>query len=175
MEHGLIQGKFELVPRMKYVRNRVCDRVDEFKPDLVIFEDLANSQNKSFAKEIAGLTYMIRAEMEPDHSYIVAGTSQLKKFCCGSGGSSKNPVKKEQVMKDLFKRFGHDINDNNVADAIVLCYIGMAMMGDWKCKIDPQREVITKIASNYPHLRIIVQAGFPRSVQTVQEFPADGW
>ncbi len=173
-EHGLIPGKCDGVARLIHNRNRICELVDIDRPDLIIFEDLAWSKNEAFAKENAGLAYIIRAELVTDKiPYVVAAANQLKKFCCGSGGSAKTPVKKEQVMKDLYKRFGHDVNDNNIADAIVLAYIGMALIGDWEPKIAAQGEVIEALLKNYPTLKRAVQP--VRPIQTVQQSPSDGW
>lgn len=170
-EHGLISGKCDGVARLIHNRNRICECIDIDRPDLVIFEDLAWSKNESFAKENAGLAYMVRAELVTDKiPYVVAAANQLKKFCCGSGGSKKAPVKKEQVMKDLYKRFGHDVNDNNIADAIVLAYIGMALIGDWEPKISAQGEVVAALRKNYPHWDTVrVQPG--RTTNS----PSDGW
>jgi Holliday junction resolvasome RuvABC endonuclease subunit len=176
-EHGLIPGKCDGVQRLIHNRNRICERIDGEHPDMVIFEDLAWSKNEAFAKENAGLAYMVRAELVTEKiPYIVAAANSLKKFCCGSGGSKKTPVKKEHVLKDLALRFGHNVDSNDVADAIVLAYIGMALMGEWEPKIAAQREVLETLRKNYPHLKQPVRVGrTPETVQTVQQSPSDGW
>lgn len=160
---GLLPSRETGVPRLIYVRNRACDKVDSLKPDLVVMEDLSYGSNDPSAQERSGLAFMIRAELLAEcKAYVLCSPSSLKKFCCGSGGSPKNPVKKERILKDLALKFGHDINDNNVADAIVLSYIGMALLGDWECRIDAQREVIKKIQESNPalrHLELTAPAG----------------
>lgn len=138
-QFGLIEGKFNDVPRLIHNRNRVMDKVDEVQPDLVVMEDLAFSRNMSFAKEIAGMAYMIRAELVTEKiPYIVVGPTQLKKFIVGVGGGKKIKVTKDLILLNVFKRFGHDLTDHNIADAVGLCYLGMALVGDWKPTFAPQ-------------------------------------
>lgn len=146
---GLIVGKGDGVPRLIFNRNRVLDKVEEVKPDLVVFEDLSVGSNMSYAKEIAGVTYMIRAELVTDKiPYVVVAPTSLKKFVCGSAGSPKAPVKKEHMLKNMATRFGHDVNDNNVCDAIGLAYVGMALVGEYEPGTQPQRDALVKVREN---------------------------
>lgn len=143
VQHGLIPGKHDEVRRLRHNRDRVCEKIEAVKPDLVVFEDLAQSRNMSFAKEIAGMTYMIRAELDADDvPYVVVSPTSLKKFVVGTAGSAKNKVTKELVIKEIYKRFSVDVSDNNQADAVGLCFIGMALLGDWPPQIKPQEEVL---------------------------------
>lgn len=165
--YGLLLGKYKDTQRLIYNRGIVCDKVDQIKPDLVIFEELAWSRNESFAKENAGLAHMVRAELYVDKvPWVVATANQLKKFACGSGGSKKNPVKKEHVLKFCATRFGHDVSSNDVADAIILAYIGMALMGDWEPTTQAQKEVLAKIRESNPGIGSVVQ---PRQEETPSE------
>lgn len=156
VQHGLAPGKGLYMDRLIYVRNRICEKVDEFQPDLVVFEDLSFGSKGQAVHEHAGLAFMIRAEMVQDkRKYCLIAPSSLKKFVCGTAGSPKNPMKKEHMLKFLATRFHHDVNENNIGDAIGLTYIGMALMGDWECQIEPQREVIKKIRESNPSLKQI--------------------
>ena len=49
----------------------------------------------------------------------IAVPSQLKKYISGTG----KDVKKEHIMLDIYKRYGVELRDNNVADAYVLSRI----------------------------------------------------
>lgn len=51
--------------------------------------------------------------------YIIVAPMQLKKYVSGSGKSGK----KELILLDVFKNFGEEIRDNNIADAYVLSRI----------------------------------------------------
>jgi len=72
--------------------------------------------------------------------YLPVAPSQLKKFGTGTG-----QCKKEVVIKEVFKRFGVDTNDNNEADAIVLVHLGAALCGFWQTTIKAQDEVLKEL------------------------------
>lgn len=129
--------------RLDWIRARVLEIAD--RAELVIFEDLVPS-NTTGHTDIVGLAYLIRRELWYNSiPYLLVFPTQLKKFACGSAGSAKNPVKKEHVLKAVFQRWGLDVNDNNVADAIVLNFIARALVGEWECQIDAQRDVLAKL------------------------------
>jgi Holliday junction resolvasome RuvABC endonuclease subunit len=144
---GLLSGKHDGVRRLIYLRSLVCDKVDATKPDLVVFEDLSYGSHDTNL-ERAGLAYMLRAELVDDGiPYLLCSPMSLKKFVCGTAGSAKAPVRKEHMLKFLATKFGHDVNDNNVADAIGLAYVGMAYVGEWEPQTVAQRDVLAKLKS----------------------------
>ena len=123
----------------------------------MVFEDLSFGSNKSYAKENAGQAYLVRHWLwHNGYDYLLVAPSQIKKFATGSGATS---IKKEVVIKEVLKRFSCDVNDNNMADAIVLCHIGAAFLGTWECTMQPQREVIAELKKKMP---LVFSAG-PRS------------
>lgn len=160
---GKVRGSFVIpvkgdgMGRLISMRNMICDQIDKAKPNLIIFEDLAFSMNKAYAKENAGLAYMIRAELHTDAMcpWLLVGASQLKKYAVGSGGSKKAKVGKDLVILNVFKKWGHDVDNSDQADALALCHIGMALMGDEEPTIDPQREVLAALRKANPWLRTI--------------------
>lgn len=159
-DSGVICGKGDGVARLIDIRNRVMDRVDAFKPDLVVMEDFSYGSSDGKAFERAGCAYMIRAELFSDKvPYCAVSPMALKKFACGSAGSAKAPVKKELVLLNVFKRWGHDVKDNNEADALVLAHIGMCLLGDEEPSMEPQRQVLQKVRENFPFLNQFVQTG----------------
>lgn len=155
----MLPGKFTDIARLVYVRNRVCGKIDELRPDIVVMEDLSFGSKGQAVHDQAGLSKMIQAEFFGDKlPYALIAPSSLKKFCCGSAGSPKNPVKKEHVLRDLALRFGHNVNDNNVADAIVLAYIGMTLMGEYEPTLQAQRDSLIKIRERNPGIgKAVVQ------------------
>lgn len=50
---------------------------------------------------------------------VIAVPSQLKKYISGTG----KDIKKEHIMLDVYKKYGHEFRDNNIADAYVLSRI----------------------------------------------------
>lgn len=146
LDYGLVVGKGEGVLRLIANRNRVMERVDALKPDLVVFEDFSYGSMDGKAFERAGMAYMIRAELATDHiPFVTCSPMGLKKFIVGTAGSAKNKVTKDLVIKEVYKKLGHDLTDNNVADAVVLAYVGMALLGDWTPTMKAQEEVLTTI------------------------------
>ncbi len=150
-EHGVLREGKPVSPESRLVslRDRVMDISDRVSPELVVIEGPSFGSNDPSMQDRAGLAGILRVEFYTHGiPFFLPSPSQLKKFCCGTGGA-----KKEQVMKDLLARFGHNINDNNEADSIVLAYIGMAAVGEWQPTIEAQREVLEKVLSSNPLLR----------------------
>jgi hypothetical protein len=58
--------------------------------------------------------------------FVVVTPNQLKKFTSGIGGQAK----KENILKDLLKRFEVDVDNNNVADATALHFMARAFLGE---------------------------------------------
>lgn len=153
---GIVLGERSGIPRMITGREKVMRKIEETKPHLVLIEDLAWSMNKSYAKENAGFSFALQMEFVTDGiPYCVISSSSLKKFCCGTAGNPKAPIKKERILKDLLSHFGHNIDSNDEADAIVLAYIGMAAVGDWKMKNEPQRQSLETIHKTNPWIKVM--------------------
>lgn len=156
---GVIPGRFTGVPRLIYVRNAVMEAVDEADPDLVVMEALSFGSKGSAVHDQAGLCKSIEMELVTDNrAYFTVAPMTLKKFVCGSAGSSKSPVRKEHMLKEILRRFGHDVTDNNIADALGLCYLAMATVGEWKPQIDPQRQVVATLLEKNPWLNKMMAA-----------------
>ena len=153
--YGLLPGRGEGVRRLIHVRNLVCQKVDDTKPDLVMFEDFSFGSSDGKAFERAGLAYMIRAELVADGvPFGLCSPSSLKKFVIGTAGNAKQPMKKEHMLKYLATRFGHaEVNDNNICDAIGLAYVGMALVGEWEPQIQAQKDVIEKLRATNPGVK----------------------
>lgn len=150
---GTIAGKGEGVARLIYNRDMICRQIDSADPSLVVFEDFSFGSQMKYAREIAGMAWMIRAELYTDKlPYVCVSPLALKKYCVGSSGSAKNPVKKEQILLQLFRRWGHECRSNDEADALVLCHLGMALVGDEQPTMAAQAEVLEKLHTANPWL-----------------------
>jgi Holliday junction resolvasome RuvABC endonuclease subunit len=57
------------------------------------------------------------------HNWLEVPPSTLKKFLTGKGNADKNVV-----LKEVYRRYGLDLNDDNMADAFGLAKIGEAMI-----------------------------------------------
>lgn len=156
--HGLVPGKYTDIQRLLWIRDRVMDKVDEVKPDLVAMEGLAMRSMDGKALDRTGLAYMIRAELVTENiKWCELSPQSIKKFVVGRGGSKKSPVGKELVIKYIGSRFGHsDVDQNDVCDALGVAYVAMAAIGEYTMTIDAQREVVQNILAKTPWLRKIV-------------------
>lgn len=144
---GHISGRGDGMDRMIRQRDAVCREIDAAEPNLIVFEDFSFGSNMAYAREIAGLTYMIRAEIHQDAmcSYVCVSPMALKKYCVGTAGNAKAKVGKEHILKGVLQRFGHDVSSHDQADALVLCHIGMALVGDEQPTIEPQKQVLAAL------------------------------
>ena len=77
--------------------------------------------------------------------YIVAAPTQLKKYVLGSGDAEAT---KDLIILDVFKKFGEEIRENNIADAYVLSRIAHDYMIPDDDLVFYQKEVLTKIKAN---------------------------
>lgn len=154
IRHGVLQEPTSTgIERLAAMRDRVMAVVDELKPEMIFVEDIPFSANQAYAKENAGLAYILRVEWwATGIPFVAIAATQLKKYVCGTAGSPKDKVGKDRVMKDLFVRFGHNVNSNDEADALVLAYLGMGALGEWTPTIDAQHDVLTKVKASNPSL-----------------------
>lgn len=82
--------------------------------------------------------------------FILVAPSQLKKYVSGSGQS-----KKELIILDVYKVFGQEIRDNDLADAYVLAriirdYIFLYEKSNTKLELKTyQKEILSAIRKKY--------------------------
>ena len=136
----------EFIPRMDFVRSQVaallpgnkatwCDTV------FVTLEGLAFAAQGNVALQLAGVGYFVR------HALWRAGIkfkditpNQGKKFLTG-----KHQCDKNLILKEVYKRYHFDVDDDNVADAINFNMIGRAMLGWVVCENEAQRQVLADL------------------------------
>lgn len=120
----------------------------------------SNDANASLLREYGGLLRW--ALIENGNEIVEVSPSSLKKFVCGSGGSAKNPVKKEHMMAHAHKRWGVMFSTSDECDAFGLCKIGMCYCGREAPADSAQREVIEKLrggpAPKKPSKRKVAEA-----------------
>lgn len=108
-------------------------------PKLVVMEALAmSSRNSSALTQLSGLNYMIRERLyRSGFKFVVVAPSSLKKFATGKGNCPK-----DNIMLEVYKRWGVSFTDNNVCDAYALAKVGQALMGKMEDMTIPQQEVV---------------------------------
>lgn len=137
------------VPRIDWIARQCVEWTKA--ADLVVMEDFSFASNMQGAREIAGLAYMVRHCLwKRETPYVLVSPQSLKKFIVGHGSSPKNKVPKSAIIKEIYRRFGHDVFDDNEADAIGLAYVGRALLGEWEPTMDAQREVVALLKKKNP-------------------------
>ena len=106
--------------------NNIVSRVFSYIPDPVLctvfVEDYAYAA-KGQVFNIAELSGIIKFRLWHDaYPFLRIPPTSLKKFTTASGNAPK-----ELMMKEVYKRYGVDFNDNNVADAYALARMGYAI------------------------------------------------
>jgi Holliday junction resolvasome RuvABC endonuclease subunit len=119
----------EDLPRMEYMLEEVFgllppDPGFDAKTIFVVIEGLAFNGRGSYALQLAGLGYMLRREFRNrEIAYREVAPTQAKKFLTGKGNCDKN-----LILKEVFKRYQIDVDDDNIADAVNFNMIGRALL-----------------------------------------------
>ena len=93
--------------------------------------------------ELGGVTRL--ALWDEKIPYIEVPPTQVKKFITGKGGAQK-----DIVLKEVFKRYGADFDDNNIADAFALAQLGRAITNTHeKDLVVAQKEVVADVVKTY--------------------------
>jgi crossover junction endodeoxyribonuclease RuvC len=112
---------------------------------IVVIEGLAYmARNTSSLVQLAGLNYLIRDKFECyDIPFIIVAPTSLKKFITGKGNYPK-----DQVILEIYKRYGISFDDNNLADAFGLAQCGVALLGKNKIKLTQQQKEVVELLKN---------------------------
>lgn len=112
------------VGRVKHLALQVSAALTKYHPTVVAIEGYgyANAHSLVTLVEFGTAVRMLLPE-----GTLEVAPAQLKKFILGKGVG-----KKEQVMMQVFKRWGYEAPTNNLADAYVLAQMAAAI-----CKLPP--------------------------------------
>lgn len=143
MDGGLLEtGKLDGLARMDSILSQVDSLVDPLT--LAVIEDFSFASKGRAVFQIGGLGFLVRHRLwkQGIRTLFVAPTL-VKKFVTGAGNSEKS-----MMLKEVYKRWGADFQDDNVADAYALARIGRAYLG-WEDKplTSFQKEVLDKLRS----------------------------
>src|ERR1035441_5535710 len=136
----------DFLARMDFVRSQIVallpGTVATWKDTVfVTLEGLAFAAQGNVALQLAGVGYFVR------HALWRAGIkfkditpNQGKKFLTG-----KHQCDKNLILKEVYKRYHFDVDDDNVADAINFNMIGRAMLGWMVCENEAQGQVLADL------------------------------
>ena len=132
------------VKRVAEIRSEVLYTLNRECIHLIAVEGFSFGSKGRSLFEIAFLGYAVREGLyQQDFDFIEPTPGQLKKFVSGKGNAPKNVV-----MLEVFKRWGVEFADDNLADAYVLAQMARSLkapIGNVKLT-QFQQEVIRQLA-----------------------------
>lgn len=147
---GLVKSKptgdsvIDETRRILKIAEEVVSKIDEMlpgeNPAIIAIEGLAfMARNTSALVQLAGLNYLIRVMLsELGWPFIIVAPTSLKKFITGSGKGDK-----DMMSMAVYKNYGFESLDNNIADAYSLSVTGLAVLDKpLRPNTIPQNEVI---------------------------------
>jgi len=138
--------KYKGMERFHWIFERLKDYAG-LDPDhfLAVIEGISYGHNMPGHAERTGLyyTFLYYLWLVKAH-YVVVAPNTLKKFVTGKGNAHK-----DQMIKEVFKRFGQDVNNSDLADAIGLNYIGRALCEVWQPTNKTQQTIVSSLESQF--------------------------
>ena len=109
------------VERIQKIARAVTGHIATHKPDLIIIEGLSyGSKNTTSLCQLAKLNFSVEIYCyQMGYHYLMVPPTTLKKFTTGKGNA-----KKELMLLKIYKKYGIEFENNNLADAYVLCRFG---------------------------------------------------
>jgi Holliday junction resolvasome RuvABC endonuclease subunit len=131
--------------RLRYIVNACMSRIPD-NTRIICLEDYFTPSNRgqigSALKLVALGTVMRMTLYEAGMPFYVVSPSVLKKHITGKGNSQK-----DLIVREVYKRYGIDVKDNNQADGCVLAHIAEQIaMGTDGCPAF-QKECIERLTS----------------------------
>lgn len=133
------------VDRLVAIENWLDKHLQGWDIDRVCMEGYANGSK--FGRELAGeLGYAVKRFLRVYHPQRLVPTvvppTSVKKFASGSGTAKKN-----EMLLAVFKRWGMEYKDDNLADAFVLAKIAQALDDPGIVDTKFQMEVLSKLSN----------------------------
>jgi crossover junction endodeoxyribonuclease RuvC len=139
--------------RLRYIRKRLMGLIPD-STRMVCVEDFFVPQRASQMGAAKGLimagTLVRVALLERGLPFYVVSPGQLKKFATGKGSGPKSIV-----VREVYKRWGVDVKDDNQADSTVLAYMAEAihLQPDFEL-LKYQQDTVDKVMADRPHYNV---------------------
>lgn len=143
--------------RLRHICNEIMRRVPVLQDvEMVCVEDFFTPQNPfqiGAAINLAMLGATVRLALyEAGYPFYVVSPGQIKKYITGKGVGQKSIV-----IREVYKKYGLDVKDDNQADACVLAHIANDLAW-WPMRSEGiakyQVEVLEKIIADRPRYNV---------------------
>lgn len=162
-----LENRIKTYKKIALTRKFIIEELKKHPAKLVTIEGYAFSAklNRELMGEVGGMIRLNVFYDNPDliGCVIIVGPTQLKKYILGSAQVSGGKKTKELIIKEVFKRFRVDVNNNNLADAVVLMRIAKDLVNF--VKLFGRMEF-----KDEKHLRIFMNEGWKYT-----QFPKYRW
>jgi crossover junction endodeoxyribonuclease RuvC len=126
--------------RLAMLQAELKERLARSVPSIAFIEEYAYTKDIGYQAEFGGI---LRLDLYNSGIEMVeVAPTQVKKFALGKGVG-----KKEQILLQVYKRWGIEYNNSDEADAYVLYRIGLCYAGICEPENKAQREVLEKLKS----------------------------
>jgi crossover junction endodeoxyribonuclease RuvC len=123
LHHEAVQRPGKGIRRLQYIREDVAGFCAGAA--MVLLEGVSFGSQGAMHAEICGLWYLVAtALIDQGRVLIAVPPSTLKKFTCGAGNA-----KKEQMIHQVYKRWGAECATSDEADAVALVQMGSILGG----------------------------------------------
>lgn len=138
--------KITTIERLFHLRNKLESFLDGYDISLSCIEGYAYGKREGKVFEIGEWGGVAKLFLfEHGYEFISATPMQGKKYITGQGDSTTT---KELIILDIYKKWGIEIRENNMADAYVLARIAKDYFNKEKNLTTYQQEVIKAITKS---------------------------
>ncbi|MCA1777754.1 MAG: crossover junction endodeoxyribonuclease RuvC [Loktanella sp.] len=132
------------IERPRRIVEEIMTYIHAANPDVVVVEGYSlNMKNASSVVPLVELGGILRLMLMLDRiDWLDPRAGEVKKFATGRGNANKN-----EIMMNVFKRWGHESKTDNTADAYVLACMGLARRGALQGATNSMKELAGAIAS----------------------------
>lgn len=138
--------KYDYIAKLNYIYTHIAGILWDALPVIVVMEDY--SYGSKFNREKLGEVgacvklafYKYKMENNSDAKLFIVTKGQANKFLCNKGNLQKSDIKLE-----VYKKWGLDTHNDNIADAYLLAKIGQAINDIGTCKFEYERKIIQDI------------------------------
>lgn len=125
ISYGVVTTKKEKgMARVQYILDQIMSIIHRYDPKLIVIEGYGFANKHSLVTLVEIGTILRYYLYQEGLLWLEVTPNSLKKFVTGKGSG-----KKEVIIKEVYRRFGFDTDNNDIADAVGLAYLGAALDG----------------------------------------------